>query len=62
VIVTVFEVDVVGVPEITPSEELRVRPFGNEPDVTAYVTAPSKFEAVMEDEFEIGLATEPETV
>lgn len=42
VMVNVFEVVDVGVPEITPVEELRIRPTGNVPVVTEKLVTAGK--------------------
>ena len=62
VTVIVLEEEAVGVPEITPVEELIVKPAGRLPEVTAYVTVPVKLDAVIVDELEIAPLTEPEIV
>ena len=62
VTVIVLEEEAVGVPEITPVEELTDRPAGRVPEVTAYVTVPVKLDAVIVHELEIALFTEPEIV
>jgi hypothetical protein len=62
VTVIVLEEEAVGVPEITPVDELIAKPAGRLPEVTAYVTEPVKLEAVIVDELEIALFTEPEIV
>jgi hypothetical protein len=62
VIVIVDDDATVGVPEIAPVEAFNDRPAGNDPDVTAYVTAPVNAVAVNAVEAVIATPTVPERV
>jgi hypothetical protein len=62
VTVTVAVDAAVGVPLMTPVDELIDKPPGNVPLVTAYDTAPVKFVAVNADESMIDEPTVPDTV
>jgi hypothetical protein len=62
VIVTVADDAAVGVPLITPVDELIDKPAGNVPLVTAYVTAPVKLLGVNAVESVIAVPAVPDTV
>jgi hypothetical protein len=62
VTVTVAVDAAVGVPLMTPVDELIDKPPGNVPLVTAYDTAPVKFVAVNADDAAIDEPTVPDTV
>jgi hypothetical protein len=51
-----------GVPPITPVDDEMTRPAGNEPDVTAYETAPVMFVGVKAVVAAIAVPAVPETV